>query len=102
MFRGNITEANLKASSAGVKAFLKFFYVADLEDVLNCPKVAKDLLEIAHSYAIKPLENEMKKIFIKRDDDWLGLDGALHLFQCTVGRKGLERLKEKAERIIKS
>ncbi|ODM89270.1 Kelch-like protein 36 [Orchesella cincta] len=90
------------ASGNGVKAFLKFLYYADLCDAFESPGVATELLELAHVYDVKPLEKALKTLFAKRADEWFDMDGALNLLICAVKKDGMEELKEKALRLIKS
>jgi len=106
MLHSNCKEARescvkLKASPEGVRAFLKYVYIANLDDAFACPHVATDLLEIAHMYGIKPLENAVSKILMKKADEWIGIDAAVNLFLCTLRKDGLDSLNERAVKLIR-
>jgi len=89
----------IEASEEGIKALLKFLYYDDLEEAFSSPTIAIELLDLAHFYDVKPLEEAMKKLLGKKED-WMNVDDALNLLLATEGKSGLESLNKRASRLV--
>ncbi|ODM87635.1 hypothetical protein Ocin01_19046, partial [Orchesella cincta] len=50
----------MEASEDVVKAFLKYLYYTDVRDACDSPRIATELLELAHVYDVTLLEKAMK------------------------------------------
>ncbi|CAL8132590.1 unnamed protein product [Orchesella dallaii] len=87
-------------SKEGVKALLKYVYYFCVEDALQVPKIAMELLEAGHKYDITALEDTMKRIFIGKPDEWFTVDAALLLFLWSLKMNNCEDLTSKAVMII--
>ncbi|ODM96371.1 BTB and MATH domain-containing protein 42 [Orchesella cincta] len=92
----------MRKSEEGVRAFLRFIYYASIEDPLESPTVALELLELGHEYDIPTLENAMKEMFLKKPDTWFSVDVAVLLFHRSLKVNGYEDLKRKVVQVIKA
>ncbi|CAL8108331.1 unnamed protein product [Orchesella dallaii] len=87
-------------SKEGVKALLKYIYYGGVEDALQDPKIALELWEAGCKYFIPGLENDMKRIFIGKPEEWFTIDAALLLFLWSSKMDNCEYLTSKTVKII--
>ncbi|CAL8108342.1 unnamed protein product [Orchesella dallaii] len=87
-------------SKEGVKALLKYIYYFSVEDALQDPKIAMELLEAGHKYDVILLEDAMKRIFIGKPEEWFTVDAALLLFLWSLKMGNCKDLTRKAVMMI--
>ncbi|CAL8108334.1 unnamed protein product [Orchesella dallaii] len=87
-------------SKEGVKALLKYIYYFSVEDALQAPKIALELMEAGHMYDILNLANTMKQIFIGKPQEWFTIDTALLLFLWSIKVDDFEDATNKAVVVI--
>ncbi|ODM88595.1 hypothetical protein Ocin01_18086 [Orchesella cincta] len=92
----------LEMSGKGVEALLKFIYYSNVDDPMEHPRVALELMEVGNQYDILGLEKAMKDIFLGQRYDWFDIDTAVLLYNWTLKVDGNEDLKWKAIQVFKS
>ncbi|CAL8131828.1 unnamed protein product [Orchesella dallaii] len=101
MKESTANECNLdNISKEGVKALLKYIYYFSVEDALQAPKIALELMQAGHMYDILNLANAMKQIFIGKPQEWFTIDTTLLLFLWSIKVDDFEDVTNKAVVVI--
>lgn len=94
-----------ETSEEGVQVLLNYIYSSEMESTMflkESSSVAFELLQAAHKYEIDGLEIAMKKVFLKRNEDWYDVEVAMNLFLFARNVNGYDDLKTKCVKVLKA
>ncbi|CAL8139390.1 unnamed protein product [Orchesella dallaii] len=89
-------------SKEGIEGLLRFVYYRDIQDASASSNLTFELLNMALTYQIKNLEDEMKNILLWKGNDWWETETSLDVFLRFRELDGYKLLKEKAMDVLKS